>query len=223
MVNLMTSSLSILTWLKNHKRLAIELFLALLTASSLFYGTTVHNRNKVLSQRLEIANNNIEAYQELVNNSGQASGVLKVDVASLKDSKDSMLVKLDSIRRKNKIKAKDVTFAATQNQSVLVTKGKGVQGDLLQILKDTIYNDSLQYNEQTKVYYNIGKDTVDITIDLKNTQYLYTYKTREYKNKKNFFQRLFTFDWKKVDKYKYTIENSNPLVQEGDIRIVEQE
>lgn len=219
----MTLSLSLLRWLKNHKRLAVELFLAVLTASSLFYGTTVHNRNKVLSQRLEIANNNIEAYQELVNNSGQASGVLKVDIASLKDSKDDALVKLDSVRNKNKIKAKDVTFAATQNQSVLVTKGKGVQGDLLQILKDTIYNDSLQYNEQTKVYYNIGKDTVDITIDLKNTQYLYTYKTREYKNKKNFFQRLFTFDWKKVDKYKYTIENSNPLVQEGDIRIVEQE
>lgn len=223
MVKLMTLSLSLLRWLKNHKRLAVELFLAVLTASSLFYGTTVHNRNKVLSQRLEIANNNIEAYQELVNNSGQASGVLKVDIASLKDSKDDALVKLDSVRNKNKIKAKDVTFAATQNQSVLVTKGKGVQGDLLQILKDTIYNDSLQYNEQTKVYYNIGKDTVDITIDLKNTQYLYTYKTREYKNKKNFFQRLFTFDWKKVDKYKYTIENSNPLVQEGDIRIVEQE
>lgn len=62
-----------------------------------------------------------------------------------------------------------------------------------------------------------------MTIDLRNTQYLYTYKTREYKNKKNFFQRLFTFDWKKVDRYKYEIVNSNDLIQEGDIRIVEQE
>ena len=146
-----------------------------------------------------------------------------MDIAKLKDSKDSVLLKLDSVRNKNKIKANKVTFAATQNQTLLVTKGKGVQGDLTSILKDTIYTDSLQYNDQTKVYYSIGKDSVDMTIDLKNTQYLYTYKTREYKNKKNFFQRLFTFDWKKVDKYKYKIVNSNDLIQEGDIRIVEQE
>lgn len=219
----MTSSLSLLNWLKNHKRLAIELFLGALVALSVSYGTIVHNKNVELSKSLETANNNIEAYQELVNDSRQASVVLKMDIAKLKDSKDSVLLKLDSVRNKNKIKAKQVTFAATQNQTLLVTKGKGVQGDLTSILKDTIYTDSLQYNDQTKVYYSIGKDSVDMTIDLKNTQYLYTYKTREYKNKKNFFQRLFTFDWKKVDRYKYKIVNSNDLIKEEDIRIVEQE
>lgn len=219
----MTLSLSLLRWLKNHKRLAIELFLGALVALSVSYGTIVHNKNVELSKSLETANNNIEAYQELVNDSRQASVVLKMDIAKLKDSKDSVLLKLDSVRNKNKIKAKQVTFAATQNQTLLVTKGKGVQGDLTSILKDTIYTDSLQYNDQTKVYYSIGKGSVDMTIDLRNTQYLYTYKTREYKNKKNFFQRLFTFDWKKVDRYKYEIVNSNDLIQEGDIRIVEQE
>ena len=223
MVKLMTLSLSLLRWLKNHKRLAIELFLGALVALSVSYGTIVHNKNVELSKSLETANNNIEAYQELVNDSRQASVVLKMDIAKLKDSKDSVLLKLDSVRNKNKIKAKQVTFAATQNQTLLVTKGKGVQGDLTSILKDTIYTDSLQYNDQTKVYYSIGKGSVDMTIDLRNTQYLYTYKTREYKNKKNFFQRLFTFDWKKVDRYKYEIVNSNDLIQEGDIRIVEQE
>lgn len=219
----MTLSLSLLNWLKNHKRLAIELFLGALVALSVSYGTIVHNKNVELSKSLETANNNIEAYQELVNDSRQASVVLKMDIAKLKDSKDSVLLKLDSVRNKNKIKAKQVTFAATQNQTLLVTKGKGVQGDLTSILKDTVYTDSLQYNDQTKVYYSICKDSVDMTIDLKNTQYLYTYKTREYKNKKNFFQRLFTFDWKKVDRYKYKIVNSNDLIQEEDIRIVEQE
>ena len=60
-----------------------------------------------------------------------------------------------------------------------------------------------------------------MTIKLNNTQYLYTYKTREYKNKKNFFKRLFTLDFKKVDKYKYTIVNTNDLIKESDIRIIE--
>ena len=212
-----------LTWLKNHKRLAAELFLAFLTASSIYYGTTVHNKNVELSESLEMANNNLEAYQELVSNPQQASTVIMADMTDLKNSKDSVILKLDSVREENNIKADNTTFAATQTQSVLVTKGKGVQGDIIEILKDTTYTDSLKYNDLTNVYYSIGKDSVQMTIDLKNTQYLYTYKTREYKNKKNFFQRLFTWDWKKVDKYKYAIYNSNPLVEEGDIRIVEQE
>lgn len=122
----MTLSLSLLRWLKNHKRLAIELFLGALVALSVSYGTIVHNKNVELSKSLETANNNIEAYQELVNDSRQASVVLKMDIAKLKDSKDSVLLKLDSVRNKNKIKAKQVTFAATQNQTLLVTKGKGV-------------------------------------------------------------------------------------------------
>lgn len=122
----MTLSLSLLNWLKNHKRLAIELFLGALVALSVSYGTIVHNKNVELSKSLETANNNIEAYQELVNDSRQASVVLKMDIAKLKDSKDSVLLKLDSVRNKNKIKAKQVTFAATQNQTLLVTKGKGV-------------------------------------------------------------------------------------------------
>lgn len=126
MVKLMTLSLSLLNWLKNHKRLAIELFLGALVALSVSYGTIVHNKNVELSKSLETANNNIEAYQELVNDSRQASVVLKMDIAKLKDSKDSVLLKLDSVRNKNKIKAKQVTFAATQNQTLLVTKGKGV-------------------------------------------------------------------------------------------------
>lgn len=122
----MTLSLSLLRWLKNHKRLAIELFLGVLVALSVSYGTIVHNKNVELSKSLETANNNIEAYQELVNDSRQASVVLKMDIAKLKDSKDSVLLKLDSVRNKNKIKANKVTFAATQNQTLLVTKGKGV-------------------------------------------------------------------------------------------------
>lgn len=126
MVKLMTLSLSLMRWLKNHKRLAIELFLGALVALSVSYGTIVHNKNVELSKSLETANNNIEAYQELVNDSRQASVVLKMDIAKLKDSKDSVLLKLDSVRNKNKIKANKVTFAATQNQTLLVTKGKGV-------------------------------------------------------------------------------------------------
>lgn len=50
-----------------------------------------------------------------------------------------------------------------------VNGGKGVEGDLTVILKDSTYSDSILYNPLTKVYYTIGKDTVNVSIDLQNT------------------------------------------------------
>ena len=141
----------------------------------------------------------------------------------LKDSNDEVLAKLDSVRQANKIKTNGLTSAATQTQTIIVTQQQGGQGDLTQILKDTTYTDTIQYNDLSKVGYTIGKDIVEISLDIQNEQYLYTYKTREYKNKKSFFKRLFTLDFKKVDRYRYKIVNTNDLLKESNIRIVEQE
>ena len=146
-----------------------------------------------------------------------------MDMDKLKYSKDSVLLKLDEVRKQNDVKNSSVKTAATQTQTLLVNSSKGVRGDLVEILKDTIYTDSIHFNDESIVYYTVGKDTVDIKLDITNTQYLYTYKTREYKNKKNFLKRLFTLDFKKVDKYKYTIVNSNDLLKESNIRIIENE
>ena len=213
---------SVKTLISKHKRLAAELVLGLLLALSVGCGITLHNTNKRLSEGLETAQNNIEAYQELVSNSQQAFTVLQMDMDKLKYSKDSVLLKLDEVRKQNDIKSSSVKTAATQTQTLLVNSSKGVKGDLVEILKDTVYTDSIKYNDLTGVKYTIGRDTVNIQIDLLNEQYLFTYKTREYKNKKSFFKRLFTLDFKKVDKYKYKIVNSNDLLKGSNIRIIEQ-
>lgn len=98
-----------------------------------------------------------------------------------------MLVqKVDSMRKELGIKAKEIRVAATLKQIVGVNSSKEVKGDIITILKDTVYRDSILYNKYTKVYYNIGKDSVNIGLDIQNTQYLYIYKHKEYKNKKNF-------------------------------------
>ena len=213
--------LKLINQLKNHKRLAAELVLGALLALSVGYGTIVHKQNKSLSESLELAQNNVEAYQDMLADSQQAVGVLKLDMTKLSESNDKLIQQLDSVRKENKIKSSGLETAATQTQSLLVTNSKGVQGDLVEILVDDIYEDSIQYNDLTNVYYCIARDSVKMTIDLKNTQYLYTYKTREYKNKKSFLKRLFTLDFKKVDRYKYTIVNTNDLLKESDIRIIQ--
>lgn len=168
-----------------------------------------------------MAQNNIEAYQELLDSSQQANNVLRLDFQTLQDQNDKTLQKLDSIRKKLNIKAKTIETAATFTQSLDVNDSKGVQGDLLTILKDTTYTDSIDYNPLTTVYYTIGKDTVSVALKLQNDQYFYIYTYKEYKNKKNFIKRLFTWDWKKVTKTEYKIYNSNDLFNCSNVRVVE--
>ena len=212
--------MTILKWIVKNRDIAFKAVCGLAVAILLSWGITLNSKNKKLSEGLEMAQNNIEAYQGLLDDSQQANNVLKLDIETLQDQNDKTLQKLDSVRKELKIKSKHVSAAATQTQVLDVNKSKGVQGDLLTILKDTVYNDSIQYNDLTKVNYTIGKDTVSIGIKLQNEQFLYIYNTREYKNKKNFFQRLFTLDFKKVTKTKYEVYNTNDLVNTGDVRVV---
>lgn len=213
--------IAIMQLIKNNWRMLRNIVLSLLVASSLSFGIFYHNKANKLSEELKIANNNIEAYQDVINDSQQASGVLKLDMNKLKEYNDKLVQQIDSIRKQNKIKSKELQVAATQKQILDVNKSKGVGGDIITIIKDSTYNDSIQYNNLTKIYYTIGKDSVNVRLKLDNTQYLYIYKHKEYKNKKNFFQRLFTFDWKKKYVYKYKIHNTNDLLKEDSVRVIE--
>ena len=200
------------------------LFKAILSAAVgflLWFGINTYNQNKMLSEQLEMVQNNVEAYQGLLNDSQQANNVLKLDMEHLRESNDAVLQQLDSVRDELKIKSKELQWAATQRQVFYVIQSKGVGGDLTEILKDTVYSDSIKYNDLTTVNYTIGRDTVSIGLDIKNTQFLYVYKHKEYKNKKNFIQRLFTWDWKKTTKYRYEILNTNDLLKTSDVRVVE--
>lgn len=223
---------AIIKWVLQHKRIAVDAILSLCVALSFIWGMTLHNKNKKLSESLELSQNNIEAYQGVVSASQQANNVLKLDVANLRQTNDKLLHRIDSVMEANDIKAKNVNTIATQGQSIDVYGSKGVGGQVILprdtiITKDTVYvqdrilKDSILFNDLTKVHYNIDNDSIRIRLDIHNSQYLYIYKKREYKNKKNFFQRLFTFDWKKVTKYKYKIVNTNELIKEDEVRIIE--
>ena len=215
------SAIAMITWVKSHYKLLLNAILGLVVASSISFGIISHNRANRLSEELKIANNNIEAYQDELDDSQQASGVLMLDMKKLKDYNDKLVHQLDSVSKKHNIKSNEILTAATQKQIIDVNKSKGVRGDIITILKDSTYKDSLQYNNLTKVYYTIGKDSVNIKLDVKNTQFLYVYKHKQYKNKKNFFQRLFTFDWKKETRYKYKIVNTNDIMKEDSIRVIQ--
>lgn len=210
----------LITWLIVHRKIAVKALIGLFVGFLMAFSVHTYKQNEILSERLEAAQNNIEAYQGIVNDSQQANNVLKLDIAELKDQNDKLLQNIDSVRKELDIKTKQVSAAATQTQHLSVIGTKEVH-DIIEVLKDTIYTDSIKYNDLTTVHYSIGTDSICVKLDVENTQYLYIFNTREYKNKKNFFKRLFTFDFKKVNKYKYQIVNTNELFDISDVRVVE--
>lgn len=209
--------------LLKYKRIAYKAFLGVLIGVLVACSVVLYNKNKVLSERIEIANNNIEAYQGILNGSEQANNVLKLDMSQLRNTNDKLLSQIDSVRKELKIKPKVINTVATQTQTIYVSASKGVRGqDIVKtILKDSIYSDTINYNDLTKVAYTIGRDTVSVKLDVKNQQFLYVYKSRQYKNKKSFIKRLFTLDFKKVNVYKYEIVNTNDLLKTSDVRVIE--
>ena len=211
---------NLITWLIVHRKIAIKSFVGLLAGVLIAFSVHTYKQNEILSERLQAAQNNIEAYQGIVNDSQQANNVLKLDIAELKDQNDKLLNNIDSVRKELDIKTKQIHTAATQTQHLSVIGTKEVH-DIIEVLKDTVYTDSIKYNDQTTVHYSIGTDSIRMRLDVNNTQYFYIYNLREYKNKKNLFKRLFTWDFKKVNKYKYQIVNTNELFDVSDVRVVE--
>lgn len=217
------NSAMILSWLMSHKKIAFKALLSLLVGLLVMFSINIYKQNKRLSKSLEMAQNNIEAYQGILNGSQQANNVLKLDMSQLRNINDSLIQKIDSVREQLKLKPKVIKTTATQTQTIYVTASKGVRGqDIIKtIQRDTVYKDTIQINPLTKVNYTIGKDTVSVNLDIKNQQFLYVYKHRQYKNKKSFIKRLFTLDFKKVDMYKYQIVNTNDIIKTSDVRVIE--
>lgn len=217
------NSAMILSWLMSHKKIAFKALLSLLVGLLVVFSINIYKHNKRLSKSLEMAQNNIEAYQGILNGSQQANNVLKLDMSQLRNINDSLIQKIDSVREQLKLKPKVIKTTATQTQTIYVTASKGVRGqDIIKtIQRDTVYKDTIQINPLTKVNYTIGKDTVSVNLDIKNQQFLYVYKHRQYKNKKSFIKRLFTLDFKKVDMYKYQIVNTNDIIKTSDVRVIE--
>ena len=213
--------MGILGLLVTQKNKLIRAILGLSVALLMAWGITLSCENKKLSESLERAQNNIEAYQGSLEGSQQANNVLQLNVNELQQYNDNLVHQLDSVRDKLKIKAKHVKTAATQTQSINVIGSKATKQDITTAIKDSVYKDSIQFNDLTSVYYAISKDTVSIKLNIKNTQYLYVYTDKHYKNKKSFLKRLFTLDFKKVKTTKYKIENTNDIIQTDDVKVIE--
>lgn len=209
-----------LTWLVANRNKLIQAILGLAVAFLLCCGITLHRQNKTLSESLERAQNNIEAYQGSLQGSQQANNVLQLTVNELQNQNDDLIQRLDSVRERLEIKPKHLHTAATQTQVIDVNYCNEIKDSAIAV-KDSIYSDILKLNDLTTITYSITNDSINIGLDIRNTQYLYMFTSRHYKNKKNFLKRLFTLDFKKVNSYKYEIINTNDLINTDSVKVIE--
>ena len=209
-----------LTWLVANRNKLVKAILGLAVGFLLSWGITLHKQNKKLSESLEMAQNNIEAYQGSLQGSQQANNVLQLTVDQLRNQNDKLVQRIDSVRDKLKIKTKHLNTAATQTQVINVNHSTEVKDSAIEV-KDSIYSDTVKLNDLTTITYSITKDSINVGLDLRNTQYLYVFKDRHYVNKKNFIQRLFTFDFKKTITEEYQIINTNDLIHTDSVRVIE--
>lgn len=217
---MMTAILSVFSSMK--KMMSFKAICGLAVAISIAFNIFLWKTNKKLSAGLETAQNNIESYEGILSNNIEKNRTLTYTVQQLQNSNDKLIQQLDSVIQNNKIKASKVNTAATQTQEIIVTTNRGVKEKSIQINTPTKhYKDSIQFNEYTKVQYDISEDTVSIGLDIRNTQYLYTYKKKEWKNKKSFFKRLLTLDFKKQWKHNYEIINTNDIIRTSNVRVIE--
>lgn len=189
----------------------------MLLVISLTHNTVLEKRINHLNKEVATNTNNIEAYEGLLNNAYSQNNVLRLNVESLSYSKDSLLNKLDSVKNELKISDKAIRTAAIQQSKVNI-----VEKDTVLINDNCEFKKEFKPNELTIVKIELKQDSLQCEIKINNDQYLYIYGKKDWKNKnKKFFKRLFTWDWKKIVYYRYNIVNTNPLVQVGNTRIIE--
>lgn len=211
--------MKITKWIKDKILSQIDLsfvFVVLFVLSAV-NNTILKQKVSDLNDDLDNKINNIEAYEGMLNDAYTSNNVLRLNMSTLSASNDNLLNKLDSVRKELKISDKALRTAVAQKNTIVVSE------------KDTItINDSCEFkktfkpNDLTMLKIELKQDSLQYELKIENDVFLYIYGDKDWRNKnKKFFKRLFTWDWKKTIYYKYEVVNTNPLIQVGKTRIIE--
>nr|DAS69935.1 MAG TPA: hypothetical protein [Caudoviricetes sp.] len=158
---------------------------------------------------------NIEFYENRANRHYNSNVVLQHTVAELKNSKDSLIQKINSLQKELKLKPKNV-------KTIVYTETV-----LRDTLRDTIsvdvnFRKVLKPNEQTAIEVIRQDSSLTVIPNIQNNQTLFIHNTYQYKYK-HWFSRLIHFNFSKTQTTKYTIKNSNDLIKINDSRVINME
>lgn len=202
----------------------IKLIIATIGASLLiggaFFVYDLNNRYLDEKANKERYRNNSIAYANYANGLHNENRVLRLNRDDLRHSKDSLTNVIVSMRKSHcgaENKPGDVSAGAVTviHDTVTISIDNPCEFKL-----DT----TIKYNELTKSSIKINKNSLISTIEVNNTMVLNVYTERVYVNQyKNGWKRFWNFDWKKENVEKYSIQNTNDLIDVLDVRVIKHE
>lgn len=178
---------------------------------------TMGLRRKVKKQDIAIGylTNNLEQYQSLAGNFQNDNRVLQLTARDFKYSNDSLLKQIDKYKKELKIKDKELKSVSSVQTVIRDTLTQTVP------VEQKNFEVELKPNDLTSVVVSRKDSILTAILDIQNEQIVYISQKKEWRNKyKNFFQRLFHFDFKKDRVSRYKIQNTNDLIRVTNTRII---
>ena len=201
---------NIISWFKTNFNLIAVIIISIFTAIIFIQS----NQLKVKNSEIDRLNNNVQFYQEQADDANGNYKILKLTINELNNSKDSVINELVNVKNELKIKDKQLQQAQSQKQQIKL--------DTTIVVKDNDFYQEIKPNNLTSIIIAKKDSILTAKVDIQNTQTGFLKVSRVYKNTyKNFFSRLFHFDFKKKNQYDFTIHNSNNLIKVTDTRLIE--
>lgn len=199
----------------------IKLYLIVLSVL-IFTGLLQLYQTKVIhTQREKISNltTNINAYA-LENSKNKTNyTAFKMTIDDLQLSNDTLMHKLDSMRKQLKIKDKQLKNILYTKTIIHDTITNIVNSEIFK--KDTFCLTFIS-NPNTKITFCRKDSIVTCIPDIENEYYVITSKKKEYVNQhKTFIRRLLKFDFRKHIILKIDVVNTNPDIKIKTNRFVE--
>lgn len=174
--------------------------------------TALYTKYKNAVNESDRLRTNLEYYQSRYSQGDSTNIVLRHTAAELSSSRDSLIRKVDSLRKELKLKPKDV-------QTIVYS-----EVFLRDTIRDTIpttpnFVTTVEPNNQTSIKVIREDSLLTVIPDIRNEQTVFIYTEERYKYK-CWFSRLIHFNFKKFRTSKYIIENSNDLIKTGESRVV---
>lgn len=201
---------NIISWFKTNFNVVAVIIVSIFTAIIFIQS----NQLKVKNSEIDRLNNNVQFYQEQADDANGNYKILKLTINELNNSKDSVINELVNVKNELKIKDKQLQQAQSQKQQIKL--------DTTIVVKDNDFYQEIKPNNLTSIIIAKKDSILTAKVDIQNTQTGFLKVSRVYKNTyKNFFSRLFHFDFKKKNQYDFTIHNSNNLIKVTDTRLIE--
>lgn len=191
--------------------------LVLISISSSLIAYEFYTWNKELDRKLGIEISNRISYEDRLSSTVNSNRVLQLNISDLRHSNDSLIYKLDSVRKSLKLSENSLKQALTVETIIrdTITEYLPIQS------KDSIdFTIELKPNELTTFQVSRKDSIVSVIPTILNDQYLYVTEEKKWRNKKNIIQRIFTWDWHKDLVQNYYIHNTNNLIQVVDTRVI---